>query len=306
MRNDKFEIHLIIFLLHVSTVVNAQESKDSLFTLFERNGMVAQSGDCYDDYLVTVSKLEKNFGLYNLKRKKLCNVYQWEPKMDMVGKSDVYHANNSSFGTQRYESDFFPLLYVSNRCGIDNRGILDVFRLVPIKSEDAEDYDSLDVQQVQTIFFPVATDQNALGSPWTVIDREEKCMYTYSRNNRKKAPNRSICRISKFRIPSVGEGNIIYLNDEDILDSYEVDFKAPLSQGACIHLGKMYIAQGVSPEKFLWLRVIDLKQRKLIKSYNLKEAGFKREPEGCFVWRDCLMLTTSRKYIFKMNIPINE
>ena len=75
---------------------------------------------------------------------------------------------------------------------------------------------------------------------------------------------------------------------------------------ACIHLGKMYIAQGISPEKFLWLRVIDLKQRKLIKSYNLKEAGFKREPEGCFVWRDCLMLTTSRKFIFIMNIPINE
>lgn len=38
--------------------------------------------------------------------------------MDMVGKSDVYHANNSSFGTQRYESYFFPLLYVSNRCGL--------------------------------------------------------------------------------------------------------------------------------------------------------------------------------------------
>jgi hypothetical protein len=146
------------------------------------------------------------------------------------------------------------------------------------------------------------TDKNALGSPWTVIDHENNYMYTYSRNNRGKAYNKGTCRISKFRIPSVGESNEVYLNDEDILDSYEVNFKAPLSQGACIHKGMMYIPQGVSPKDYLWLRVIDLKRKKLVKTIDLKKVGFSKEPEGCFIYNDHLMISTG-KWIFRFNIP---
>ena len=305
MRNNLFRHLLFVTFLSLVSLVLAQDSNGSLFTLYAKNGMGAQSGDSYGDYLVTVSKLEKKFGLYNLKRKKLCYVHQREPKLEIVDESDVYHANNSSFGIQRYvELDPFPMLYVSNRCNDAGRGVLDVFRIVPLKSEGSIDYDSLLVQQVQTIYFPVATDENALGSPWTAIDKENNCMYTYSRNNRSKAKNRGICRISKFRIPAVGEGSEVYLNDEDIIDNYEVDFKAPVSQGACIHHGKMYIAQGTSPKKFLWLRVIDLKQRRLVDNYDLKEAGFTNEPEGCYIYRNQLMLSTGGKRIFKINIPI--
>lgn len=296
---------VLMLLLSIVSMAQRQDAGDSIFALYAKNGMRAQSGDSYGDYLVTVSKLEKKFGLYNLNRKKLCYVHQREPKLEMVGESDVFHANNSSFGLQRFiENDFFPLLYVSNRCNNAGRGVLDVFRLIPLKREESIDYDSLIVQQVQTIYFPVATDQNALGSPWTAIDKENNCMYTYSRNNRSKAKNRGICRISKFRIPAVGEGSEVYLNDEDIIDSYYVDFKAPASQGACIHHGKMYIAQGTSPKKFLWLRVIDLEQRRLVENYDLKKAGFTNEPEGCYIYRNQLMLSTGGKRIFKINIPI--
>ena len=296
---------LIALILPIATVLLAQDTNPKLFTLYAKNGIGAQSGDCYGDYLVTVAKLEEKFGLYNLKTKKLLNVFRQTPKMEMKGKEDVYHANNSTFGTQRYaESDPFPLLYVSNRVNNKKRGVLDVFRLVPLKSERTNDYDSLVVEQVQTIYYPKATDKNALGSPWTVIDRENNYMYTYSRNNRGKASNYGVCRISKFKIPSVKSSRVVYLNDEDILESYEVDFKAPLSQGACIHHGKMYIAQGVSPKNYLWLRVVDLKEKKLVKTYNLKEAGFTAEPEGCYIYDGHLMLSTGGKRIFKINIPL--
>lgn len=301
----KYLVVLAYFLLIGANALAQEPADDRLFTLYEKNGLRAQSGACHGDYLVTVAKFEAKFGLYNLKAKKLLNVYQCEPKMEMNGKSDVYHANNSSFGTQKFtETDPFPLLYVSNRVNNVGRGVLDVYRLLPMKSEGAGDYDSLAVRQVQTIYYPMATDENALGSPWTVIDQENNSMYTYSRNNRGKASNRGICRISKFRIPSLSEGSEVYLNDKDVLESYEVDFKAPTAQGACIHHGKMYIAQGTSPKNFIWLRVIDLQQNRLVKTYDLKEAGFPTEPEGCYIYDGHLMLSTAGKRIFRINIPI--
>ena len=269
------------------------------------NGSAAQSAACYGDYLVLVSKQVSKMALYNLKSKKMLCKRELVPWLEMRGKTDVYHANNSSFGIQRFkDSDPFPLLYVSHRENNDKRGVTQVYRVIPLKSQsDKTDFDSLSVSLVQTIYYPKMTDQNALGSPWTVIDQENNWMYTYSRNNRGKASNKGVCRISKFRIPAVGEASEVYLNDEDILDSYEVDFKAPLSQGACIYKDKMYIAQG-APKKYIWLRIIDLEKKELVKTVDLKEAGFPKEPEGCFVYDGNLMVSTFGKRIFKIDIPI--
>lgn len=298
-----------VFLMSFMLLVEAAFSQSidrRLFSQYAMNGFGAQSAACHGDYLVLVSKQVSRMALYNLKsKKKLCK-QELVPWLEMRGKTDVYHANNSSFGIQKFkDSDLFPLLYVSHRENNDKRGVLQVYRVIPLKSQsDKTDFDSLSVSLVQTIYYPKTTDQNALGSPWTVIDQENNCMYTYSRNNRGKAFNKGVCRITKFRIPAVGEASEVYLNDEDILDSYEVDFKAPQSQGACIYKGKMYIAQGVSPEKFIWLRIIDLEKKELIKTIGLKEAGFPKEPEGCFVYDGNLMLSTASKRIFMINIPI--
>ena len=298
---------LLTTLLCISAAtLLAQDTNRKLFTLYAKNGMSAQSAACHGDYLILVTKLVSKMGLYNLNTKKLLCTRQLQPWTELRGGADIYHANNSSFGLQRYkESDPFPLLYVSHRVNNDKRGVLQVYRVLPLKSrDDKTDFDSLSVTLVQTIYYPKMTDKNALGSPWTVIDKENNCMYTYSRNNRGKAANKGICRISKFKIPSVGENSEIYLSDEDILDSYEVDFKAPLSQGACINHGKMFIAQGVSPKKYLWLRIIDLKKKELVKTIDLKEAGFPAEPEGCYIYDNHLMLSTGGKRIFKFHIPI--
>ena len=304
----KFSKYVLLTALLLPTVVAllAQDTNQRLFTLYAKNAMSAQSAACHGDYLVLVSKQVSKMALYNLKSKKMLCKRELVPWVEMRGKTDVFHANNSSFGMQRFsDSDPFPLLYVSHRENNDKRGVLQVYRVIPLKSQsDKTDFDSLSVSLAQTIYYPKMTDQNALGSPWTVIDQENNWMYTYSRNNRGKASNKGVCRISKFRIPPVGESDEVYLNDEDILDSYEVDFKVPLSQGACIYEGKMYIAQGVSPKKYIWLRIIDLEKKELVKNIDLKEAGFPTEPEGCFVYDGYLMVSTAGKRIFKINIPI--
>ena len=299
-------IILLLLVLSFKGLTFAQETDSILFSLYAKNNVSSQSASNDGDYLVSVSKLVSKVGLYNLKTKKLLCIKKLQPWTELRGKIDIYHANNSSFGVQKFDAlDPFPLLYVSHRENQKLRGVLQVYRILPFKShEDIDDYDSLNVSLVQTIYFPKMTDENALGSPWTVIDKENNCMYTYSRNNRKEADNRGICRISKFYIPSIGEAKDIYLTDENIIESYEVDFKAPLSQGACIHKGMMYIVQGVSPEKYLWLRLIDLRRKKLLKTFNLKMAGFPTEPEGCFIYNNNLMISAADKRIFLMNIPI--
>lgn len=288
-------------------VEQRQDSIQELFTLFAKNGMGAQSAAAYGNYLVLVSNHVAKVGLYNLKKKELICVRKMIPKIEFCGKTDIFHANNCSFGISKYvETDYFPLLYVSHRENNEKCGVLEVYRIVPYKKcVGSSDYDSIDVRMVQTIYYPPMTDENALGSPWTVIDREGNCMYTYSRNNRIESVNRGVCRISKFRIPDPRSGKNIYFTDDDILDSYDINYYAPLSQGACIHRGKLYIAQGISPhESPVRLRVVDLSKKRLVISYDLKAAGFPTEPEGCFIYKNKLMLATVSKSIYMINIPI--
>ena len=294
-------------LLCISAVtVFAQDTNSQLFSVYSDNSMPAQSAACYGDYLIQVKTYVSKMSLYNLRSKNMLYVRELSPLKERRGTADIFHANNCSFGVHKFkDSDVFPLLYVSHRENNDNRGVLQVYRILPEKSQsDKNDFDNFSVILVQTIYYPPMTDENALGSPWTAIDQENNCMYVYSRNNRKESVNKGKCRISQFRIPPFGQSREVYLSDADILDSYEVDFNAALSQGACVYGGMMYIGQGKPSSKSLNIRVVDLKQKKLIKTINLKKAGFTSEPEGCFIYNNNLMISTAGKRIFKINIPL--
>ena len=300
-------IILYVFLINIF-VVSGQGIVDKVdFSLYAVQVDGAQSAACYGDYLILVSKNASKMTLYNLHSRNVLYVCRMNPKTEMRGNIDIYHANNSSFGRFKYdEKDPFPLLYVSHRENNDMRGVLEVYRIIPFRRNRTEDYDSLTIEQVQTVYYPVMTDENAMGSPWTVIDPDNDFMYTYSRNNRSKSLNYKKCRLSKFVIPSLRSfPSLVQLDDNDILNSYDLGFDATLSQGACINKGKLFIAQGV-PKKNgkLFLRVIDLKKGKLIRTYNLLVSGFNDEPEGCFIYKNKLMVTTIKKNIYQFNIPI--
>lgn len=288
---------------------SAQEIVDRVgFSFYVKKAVSAQSAACYGDYLIFVSKQVSKMTLYNMRSKKVLYRLNLDPKAEMRGKTDVYHANNSSFSTKKYdERDPFPLLYVSHRENNMKRGVMDVYRILPIRNTGNADYDSMAVEQVQTIYYPVMTDKNALGSPWTAIDQDHDFMYTYSRNNRSKAPNQGRCRLSKFFIPEIktSRPDSVFLNDSDILESRDLGFNAVLSQGACIYHGKLYIAQGV-PQKTgaVYMRVVDLEKGNLVRTYNLHNAGFNEEPEGCFIYNGKLMVATVKKNIYQLEIPV--
>ena len=313
MKRCVFLFFITVVLLSVGLQnITAQSSTltDSLeYSLYANKVISAQSAACYGDYLVFVSRQVSRITLYNLHTKKTLYSLQLTPKTEMRGNTDIYHANNSFFGKKKYhKSDPFSLLYVSHRENNELRGVLDVYRVIPYHHRNGDDYDSLSVEQVQTVYYPEMTDENALGSPWTAIDTQRGYMYTYSRNNRKGADNQSICRISKFKIPKLTHYAIsVFLEDKDILESYEVDFNASLSQGACIFRNMMYIVQGV-PQRTgkTYLRVIDLKRKKLVKTYHLHTIGFTEEPEGCFIYNNKLMITTINRNIYQINNVIEQ
>ena len=307
----KIRILLLLIVCSISCTESlAQEVIDSVrFSLYAKKVVATQSAACYGDYIIFVSRLVSRMTLYNMRTKKTLYSIKLQPKTEMRGKIDVYHANNSSFGRRKYaDSDPFPLLYVSHRENNVKRGVLEVYRILPFRRNGGKDYDSLAVEQVQTIFYPVMSDKNAMGSPWTVIDPDNDYMYTYSRNNRGKASNYAKCRLSKFNIPKVGGFlNTVFLSDNDILISSDLGFSAGMVQGACIYKGKLYIAQGVPQTNGkVYLRVVDIKKRKLIRTYNLHASGFNEEPEGCFIYKSKLMVKKKKKNIYQLEIPIEK
>lgn len=299
-----------LFLSQLITVCIIAQTNDTqlLFEKYANRITSHQSAACYGDYLVLVSDSVVQFSLYNLKTKQLlCTNYQSAQREKRNGMV-IYHANNSSFGRVKYDKhDVFPLLYVSHRENNELRGVLEVYRIIPFPMNNG--YDSIAIKRVQTIYYPKMTDENALGSPWTVIAPDGKFMYSYSRNNRKGAKNYGMCRISKFRVPKVKgrSDSIVYLEDKDIIDGYTIaDYKIGLSQGACIYRHRMYIGQGIPRVGGLYVRVIDLKKKRLIITYDLQSNGFNEEPEGCFIYGQKLMLSTTKKNIYLLNIPLNK
>lgn len=273
--------------------------------LYSKKVIRHQSASCYDDYLVVVTDSVAKVQLYNLKTKKSVCIIQHKPYKDPKKGSSVYHSNNCSFGKRKYDKDdFFPLLYVSHRENSENRGVLQVFRIIPYHVSNRTEFDSISVSLVQTIFYPVANDKNALGSPWTIISEDGDKMYTYSRNNRKNAKNHGICKISEFQTPEIGD-SVVYLSENDIKVSYSAKFLAFYAQGGCAHKGKLYILQGSPSKPEMFLRIVDLRKKQLLKSINLGNLGLKEEPEGCFIYDGNLMFSTNNRNTYKVNIKLD-
>lgn len=152
---------------------------------FSNNSISQQSSAVYNDYCIMIADKRKQVGLYNLKTKKLLCSMSFEPAEGYDYQGYVlYHCNQASFGTDFFDNDDpFPLLYISQRARTDHRCFVEVFRVLPTKSDEESDYSAFTMTLVQTIFFPVMSAHNCMGNVNCVIDQEEQLFYTYSRNN---------------------------------------------------------------------------------------------------------------------------
>ena len=167
----------------------------------------------------------------------------------------------------------------------DMRYFVEGYRILPEWDAARHDYGAFTVELVQTIYFPAMSDENALGNINMVIDHEERKMYTYSRNNNANRPNSGKCIITCFDVPDVS-AETIYLDDSDIRDAFYLDCSAANMQGGCIRNGMLYIAQGAKRVGYIYMNILDLRERQLTARLDLLKAGFSLEPEGCFLYKN--------------------
>ena len=248
---------------------------------------IHQSAAVYGDYVFFVERCRMSICLYDLSQKaKMCTV-SFKP----VGNNKIYHCNQSTFGTEKYDpSDPFPLLYVSQRAKSGNRCFVEVLRIHPKYNADQSAIVSFNVELVQEIYFPPMTRDNSLGNANCVIDVKKGKMYTYSRNNKSSDDNYLQCKVSRFEIPDIKQQQVV-LEDSDIELSFMIDTSAENMQGACIVDDLLYIAQGYPSAKYVYLNVVNLQQQRLVKRYDLLGSGADWEPEGCFYYNGGIMLS---------------
>ena len=247
-----------------------------------------QSAATYGDYVFFVTDGRSKIGLFSLRKKEILFT------LTLRGADrKTYHCNQCTFGIEKYEDiDHFPLLYISQRAKSDGRCFIEAYRIFPLYNEDLSEYDSFYVELVQTIYLPKMTRDNSLGNANCVIDAANRTMYTYSRNNNTKEDNYGQCRISQFEIPDIHQKTVI-LNDGAILSSYAIDVSAINMQGGCVQDGILYIGQGYPSAGYIYLNIIDLEKKEMVRRIDLKKNDVTWEPEGCFFYDGCVMLSHS-------------
>ena len=70
-----------------------------------------------------------------------------------------------------------------------------------------------------------------------------------------------------------------------------IDVKAFNMQGGCIVNNRLYIGQGYPAAKDVFFNVVDLREERLVKRYDLMANGVDWEPEGCFFYDGSVMLS---------------
>lgn len=269
--------------------------EEIVITQYADNGIKHQSAAIYGDYAFFVTDRRSALYCYNIKNKNLVCTKGFNPVDERtINGGILYHCNQMTFGPDFYdENDPFPLLYISQRAREDGRCILEVYRLLPQWNDSLSEYDSLEVELVQMIYFPVSSDANAMGIVNVVMDISKKLMYTYSYRSAKFAElnqDGRQCVISSFLIPDKRDKDV-FLEDKDILDSFSADYDAKYSQGGCIKDGYLFITQG-SASVGIFLNIFNLKKKKLLRRIDLLTLEITWEPEGCFVYNNNLMIST--------------
>lgn len=266
-------------------------------------GIAHQSAACYGDYAFFISNKMIDVMVYNMRT----STKIFTLKQDPLGTGTIYHCNQACFGTQKYsEEDYFPLLYISQFQNSRNRCFITVFRVLPTSGGVDQEFVAFAFERIQTIFFPVATDDNSLNNVNAIIDADHRCIYTYSRNNNSAAENFRKCKISKFNIPHPIESSSVYLSDSDILDSFFIPLQALNMQGGAYHDGLLYIGRGSPAAGYVDLHVVDLANRKLWFSVDiLKDRLFSYEPQGAYFYNGDLYIGASSR-IFKFTFKFEN
>lgn len=215
----------------------------------------------------------------------ICRVYELSTgelvnEFKLGSYSANNHANNASFGSEQYDGNDIPLMYVSEcrspfRCFVEN----------------IEESKSTLVQTIRVKREGI----DAVAQDW-VVDAKNNIIYTisgYSVDPHTKK-NIGVHRINKYRLPKIEEGIEIVLTEKDMLDSFDIPFDN-MMQGASIKGKYLYMPTGLhksggnkgSAKRSLF--VINLKTKKISKIIDLANI-IDNEPEDCDFYKKKLIL----------------
>lgn len=250
-----------------------------------------QSSACYGDYMITLSDKMATMKLYNLRTRTLLAT-KTQTALDAN-----HHCNQCFFGTEKYdENDAFPLLYVtvySSDWAI-TPGSMEVYRIVPTMGTN--DYSSFSITLVQTVTVPTMTDDNALGYVNFVMDLRSGYLYTYSRNDNENAANYNNLRITKWKMPTLSQGNVALTSR---IASWETGTKFGAGQGAAIKNHLLFFFRGYQSAGYIQMYVFDLVNRTIVAEIDLLSDGFTSEPEGVFFWGNTLHVSTNGGNLYR-------
>ena len=182
-----------------------------------------------------------------------------EREFDLASSGKSTHTNAACFGRQCVGDNNIPVLYITEY-NIPSRCFV----------ESINDESSILVQTIQ-----IKKEGKPVFVQSWIPDGENQFLYAIARTVPDKGQKHSTrVRISKYRLPSLLDGEQIVFEEKDSLESFFVDF-ASGTQGGVIKGHYLYMPTGlqesacgaVNAERAL--QVIDLRKKKLVKTRDL-------------------------------------
>ena len=220
-----------------------------------------QGAACYENYYCVCCDAFENILIYDTKTMKLVNTVN-------TGINDsAWHCNQIFFGKDFYSSrDKFPLLYVSMEH--EEVHAMMVFRLVKLG-------DAYYAQKVQEIVLEFDNPQDIVYFPNAYYDYEEEIVYYagYTEKSYMKSDSNKL-KFYTFYLPDY-RLEYYSFNTESSLETFELASETA-TQGGFISNHHLYqtfsFGDKVNPLRTPKMRVVDLKEHKIIKDYqNLGE-----------------------------------
>lgn len=271
---------------NICTINNQYDIQDiSLFMKLNLSSL--QGAAKYGYYMFLFQKGLKNVYICDLRTKEHVSTMEFS-------SNSRYHCNNANFSTKFYsDTDLFPLIYVSQQNNNIHQVL--VYRVI------GDSIENLSLNLVQTITGPSPTDINHMFYQDCIVDFENDYLYIYAHHKRDQQDSFHIVR---YKMPTLSDSNV-KLTNSDIYSSIYYDNKFSSPQGAVCHKGLLYFVKGVPQwNEQVYLDVVDF-DKKEVCSINLTKKGFKKEPEGLFLYEDNFICTTNNGGVYSLNLVEN-
>ena len=224
----------------------------------------------FGDYLFQTYHTKTFIDVYDLKDKKLIFTIQSKQESDI-------HCNNADFSNVFYEEgDPFPLLYLEHR-GTSHK--TSVFRIV-LKDGNYT------TEKIQTINFSPCS--------WCITNNDNENNYMYISFGLDGHSHTAKINMPDYRTPQL----YISLEPDSCLEVFDDLSGSKVGQDATIYKNKLFQLKGYSGEGEI--RIIDLKEHKLIYVLNFQDFGISCEPEGIAWYKDHLVISTMGGKIYNI------